>query len=94
MNLNEFESKEDQYQNYYSQVLPVCLKCSLFSEVDETCIIEEKNIIDIVKDQLIVVMIDYMHSSHKFVYLKNLELDKTLYINIYIKKLLLVNIYY
>jgi hypothetical protein len=51
MNLNEFESKEDQYQNYYSQVLPVCLKCSLFSEVDETCIIEEKNIIDIVKSE-------------------------------------------
>ena len=51
LSLEELNNYPEKYKNYYEQVLPICLKCDLFSEIDETCIMEEKNIFDIVKSE-------------------------------------------
>jgi hypothetical protein len=44
-NLNEYP---DQYLNYYNQIISVCQSCELYSELDDECLVENKNILEIV----------------------------------------------
>jgi hypothetical protein len=50
--LDDLKNFPDKYKNYYMQVIPICKECDLFSEADETCIVNEDNIFNIIKSDL------------------------------------------
>lgn len=42
-------NQEEKYLSRYMSVVNICRECDLFSEYDESCIVNDKNIMGIIK---------------------------------------------